>query len=259
LIGSAVAAHGFGVVQVHGLYEKVLIPSLLSPLLGVVVAGAIVILIVWLFYRAGYGRTMLGFRRLQIVSAGFVALTHGTNDAQKTMGVIALALVAAHPTHAFHVPVWVIASAATAMAAGTYVGGWRIIRTLGQRIVHLEPHQGFAAETATAAILYTTARYGFPVSTTHTISGSVLGAGAVQRFSAVRWGIAGNILAAWLFTTPAAGLVAALMELITRAPGGEAIVFALAALIALAAFGQAGGRFVRKPEQKVAALVAPPA
>jgi PiT family inorganic phosphate transporter len=142
------------------------------------------------------------------------------------------------------------------MAAGTYAGGWRIIRTLGQRIVHLEPHQGFASETATAAILYTTARYGFPVSTTHTISGSVLGAGAAQPFSAVRWGAARNILAAWLFTIPAAGLVAALMEVITRVPGGEAIVFALAAVIALAAFGQAGGRFKRKPGRG-AVLVAP--
>jgi inorganic phosphate transporter, PiT family len=259
LLGAAIAAHGFGVVQGHGLYEKVLIPSLLSPLFGVILAAAIVVAILWLFSRAGHGKTTVAFRRLQIVSAGFVALTHGTNDAQKTMGVMALALLAAHPTQAFHVPVWVIASAATAMAAGTYAGGWRIIRTLGQRIAHLEPHQGFAAETATAAILYTTAHYGFPVSTTHTISGSVLGAGAVQRFSAVRWGIAANILLAWLFTIPAAALVAALMEVITRAPGGEAIVFALAIAIAAAAFGAAAGRFKRKPVRGSAALVAPPA
>jgi PiT family inorganic phosphate transporter len=259
LIGAAVAGQGFDVIQWHGLYEKVLIPSLLSPVFGVAVAAAIVIATLWLFRRAGYGRTMAGFRRLQIVSAGFVAVTHGTNDAQKTMGVMALALVAAHPAQAFHVPVWVIASAAASMAAGTYVGGWRIIRTLGQRIVHLEPHQGFAAETATAAILYATAHSGFPVSTTHTISGSVLGAGAVQRFSAVRWGIAGNILAAWLFTIPAAGLVAALMEALTRLPGGEAIVFALAAVIALVAFGQAGGRFKGRPRRDAAVLVAPPA
>jgi PiT family inorganic phosphate transporter len=259
LLGAAIAAHGFGVVQAHGLYEKVLIPSLLSPVFGVVLAAAIVVAILWLFSRAGYGKTTVAFRRLQIVSAGFVALTHGTNDAQKTMGVMALALVAAHPTHAFHVPVWVIVSAATAMAAGTYAGGWRIIRTLGQRIAHLEPHQGFAAETATAAILYTTAHYGFPVSTTHTISGSVLGAGAVQRFSAVRWGIAGNILLAWLFTIPAAALVAALMEVITRASGGEAIVFTLAVAIAVAAFGTAAGRFKRKPVRASAAPVAPPA
>lgn len=258
VLGSAVAANGFGVVQAHGLYEKVLIPSLLSPVFGVVLAGAIVLVIVWLFIRASYGRTTMMFRRIQIISAGFVAVTHGTNDAQKTMGVMGLALVAAHPTHKFHVPVWVIASAAAAMAAGTYAGGWRIIRTLGQRIAHLQPHQGFAAETATAAILYTTAHFGFPVSTTHTISGSVLGAGAVQKFSAVRWGIAGNILVAWLFTIPAAAIVAALMEVISRAPGGTAIVFVLAAAIAAAAFAAAAGRFHRAPRQAgLAAATAP--
>jgi PiT family inorganic phosphate transporter len=146
------------------------------------------------------------------------------------------------------------------MAFGTYAGGWRIIRTLGQRIAHLEPHQGFAAETSTAAILYTTAHLGFPVSTTHTISGSVLGAGAARRFSAVRWGIAGNILFAWVLTIPAAGSVAALMELVTRASGGEGIVLAIAAAMATGAFAFASGRFVRRrvgPD--AASVVAPPA
>jgi inorganic phosphate transporter, PiT family len=133
------------------------------------------------------------------------------HDAQKTMGVIALALLAANPGTEFQVPLWVIVSAAVAMGLGTYAGGWRIIRTLGRRVTHLEPYQGFAAETATAAILYTTAHFGFPVSTTHTISGAVLGAGAARKVSAVRWGIVGNILAAWVFTFPAAGLVAAAM------------------------------------------------
>jgi PiT family inorganic phosphate transporter len=179
------------------------------------------------------------FRRLQVVSAGFVAFTHGTNDAQKTMGIITLALVASGHVSLddFHVPLWVIVSAALAMAAGTYAGGWRIIRTLGQRIAKLEPPQGFAAETATASILFTTAHFGFPVSTTHTISGSVLGAGASRRLSAVRWGVAGNIFIAWLLTVPAAALVGAGMEVLTRVPGGAALVFALTALIALSAFG----------------------
>jgi inorganic phosphate transporter, PiT family len=154
----------------------------------------------------------------------------------------------------------VIASAAIAMALGTYAGGWRIIRTLGKRIAHLEPHQGFAAETATAGILYTTAYFGFPVSTTHTISGSVLGAGAARRFSAVRWGIAGNILVAWLLTMPAAASVGALMEQLTRLPGGEAIVLVLAALIALSAFAIAAGWHRRWwPEGDASALLAPPA
>jgi PiT family inorganic phosphate transporter len=260
VMGSAVAANGWGVVNGHGLYEKVLLPSLASPILGGAIAFVIVLVIVWLFRNRSYGRTTKMFRRLQIVSAGFVALTHGTNDAQKTMGVIALALVAAHPGREFHVPTWVIASAAVAMAFGTYAGGWRIIRTLGQRIAHLEPHQGFAAETSTAAILYTTAHLGFPVSTTHTISGSVLGAGAARRFSAVRWGIAGNILFAWVLTIPAAGSVAALMELVTRASGGEGIVLAIAAAMVTGAFAFASGRFVRRrvgPD--AASVVAPPA
>jgi inorganic phosphate transporter, PiT family len=245
VIGSAVAAHGWRVVNARGLYEKVLIPSLASPFFGIFLGAALVVGISWLFRNRSYGRTTHVFRRLQIVSAGFVALTHGTNDAQKTMGVIALALVAAHPGRAFHVPFWVILTCALAMAAGTYSGGWRIIRTLGQRVAHLEPHQGFAAETSTAIILWTTAHYGFPVSTTHTISGSVLGAGAAKRFSAVRWGIAGNILVAWLLTIPAAGAVAALMQTLTRIHGGAALVLVVAIGMAAAAFAAAAG--LRRP------------
>jgi PiT family inorganic phosphate transporter len=130
----------------------------------------------------------------------------------------------------------VIVAAALAMGAGTYAGGWRIIRTLGQRIAKIDPPQGFAAQTACAGILWSTAHYGFPVSTTHTISGCVLGAGAIRGFSAVRWGVAGNILVAWLLTIPMAGLVGALMQLVTRVPAGDAIVFLIAALVASAAF-----------------------
>jgi PiT family inorganic phosphate transporter len=168
------------------------------------------------------------FRKLQVVSAGFVALTHGTNDAQKTMGVIALALVTAHPTKTFEVPVWVIAAAAASMAVGTYSGGWRIIGTLGRRVTSLQTYQGFGAETATAALLFGAAHFGFPVSTTHTVTGSVLGAGAARRLSSVRWGIVRSILAAWLFTFPAAAIVAAAMVYVTRLPGGTLIVVVLA-------------------------------
>jgi PiT family inorganic phosphate transporter len=149
------------------------------------------------------------------------------------------------------VPFWVILTCATSIALGTYSGGWRIMKTLGQRVTHLEPHQGFAAETATAALLWTTAHYGFPVSTTHTISGSVLGAGAAKRFSAVRWGLAGNIVFAWLLTIPAAGLTAALMELITRVRGGDAIVLAIAITMALGAFAAANG-WLRRPRAGLA-------
>jgi PiT family inorganic phosphate transporter len=265
VLGSSLAANGPDVVLWHGLVEKVLIPSLASPLLGIVLAGSIVLAILWSLRNVRPGVINRVFRRLQVVSAGFVAFTHGTNDAQKTMGVITLALIATGHVSAEHfdVPLWVILSAATAMAAGTYAGGWRIIRTLGQRVVHLEPHQGFAAEAATAVILYTTAHAGFPVSTTHTISGSVLGAGAAQRFSAVRWGIAGNILLAWVFTIPAAGTVAAVMELVTRIPGGTALVLLFAALVATLAFGARGwqmrtaGR--RRERLGAAAAAAPPA
>jgi PiT family inorganic phosphate transporter len=154
------------------------------------------------------------------------------------MGIISLALVVSGHLDAdfSRPPSWVIFSAATAMALGTYAGGWRIIKTLGTRVAKLDPPQGFAAQTSCATILWLTAHYGFPVSTTHTISGSVLGAGATRRLSAVRWGVAGNILVAWVMTVPCAGLVGAAMETLTRLPGGTALVFVLTGLIAAAAF-----------------------
>jgi PiT family inorganic phosphate transporter len=238
IMGSAIAAQGWNVVQWQGLWTKVLKPSLIAPFAGLAVAFALMTLIVWLVARRPPSRVNRGFRFGQLFSGGFVALTHGTNDAQKTMGIIALALVATgHLSSDFtRPPTWVIVSAALAMSAGTYAGGWRIIRTLGTRIAKIDPPQGFAAQTACASILWTTAHFGYPVSTTHVISGSVMGSGATRGLHAVRWGVAGNILAAWIFTIPMAGLVGALMETITRLPGGEVIVFALAVLISLGAF-----------------------
>jgi PiT family inorganic phosphate transporter len=238
IAGAAVAAAGWDVLEVDGLVDKVLIPSLAAPILGFLGAAVIMIAILWVVRRRPPGLVHRVFRRLQLVSASFVAFTHGTNDAQKTMGIISLALIASGHLSAdeFDVPLWVIAGSATAMGLGTYVGGWRIIRTLGQRVAKLEPPQGFAAETATASILWVTGNVGFPVSTTHTISGSVLGAGASRRLSAVRWGVAGNILVAWVLTIPAAGAIGAAMELVTRAPGGALIVFLLMAAIAALAF-----------------------
>ena len=239
ILGSAVAASGWSVVEWEGLVDKVLVPSLLAPFLGVALAAALMIGITWLIRNKAPGKMNKVFRRLQLVSGGFVAFTHGTNDAQKTMGIITLALIASGHLSAdeFDVPLWVVFSAALAMAAGTYAGGWRIIATLGSRIAKLDPPQGFAAQTACASILWTTAQFGFPVSTTHTISGSVLGAGATRRLSAVRWGVAGNILVAWVLTIPCAALVGATMEVVTRLPAGDAVVFLLAGLIAAAAFG----------------------
>ena len=239
IAGSAIAASGFDAVQWGGVVEKVAIPSLLAPLLGIAGAAALMVGLLWIVRRRPPGLVNRVFRRLQLVSGGFVAFTHGTNDAQKTMGVIALALVASgHLSADFdRPPTWVIVSAALAMGLGTYAGGWRIIKTLGTRIAKLDPPRGFAAQTTTAGILFTTAHFGFPVSTTHTVSGSVLGAGATRRLNAVRWGVAGNILVAWVLTLPAAALVGAGMEALTRLPAGDALVFGLAGVIAVIAFG----------------------
>ncbi len=238
MAGSAAAAHGFGVIKWAGLKEKVLIPSLLAPIMGALLAAVLMIGVLWIIRKRAPGLVNRIFRRLQLVSGGFVAFTHGTNDAQKTMGIIALALVASgHLSPDFEKPpLWVIISAALAMAAGTYAGGWRIIKTLGSRVAKLEPPQGFAAQTACATILWTTAHYGFPVSTTHTISGSVLGAGASTKLSAVRWGVAGNILIAWVLTIPCAAAVGGGMEVLTRIPGGAFFVVLLTAAIASLAF-----------------------
>jgi PiT family inorganic phosphate transporter len=238
MIGSAIAAEGFGVVKWNGLKDKVLIPSLVAPFLGIFFAAALMVIVLWIIRRRAPGFVNRLFRRLQLVSGGFVAFTHGTNDAQKTMGIIALALVASgHLSPDFtRPPTWVIVSSAAAMGMGTYAGGWRIIKTLGTRIAKIDPPQGFAAQTACASILWTTAHYGFPVSTTQVISGSVLGAGATTRFSAVRWGVAGNILLAWVLTLPCAAVVGALMETLTRLPGGVALVAVATGVIAVTAF-----------------------
>jgi PiT family inorganic phosphate transporter len=236
--GSAIAASGLDVIYWSGIWDKVVIPGVLSPTIGFAIAFALIIGVVWVIRRRSPTRINRVFRRAQIVSGSFVAFTHGTNDAQKTMGIIALALVVSGNLDPDfdRPPTWVIVSAALAMALGTYAGGWRIIKTMGTRIAKIDPPQGFAAQTACAGILWTTAHYGFPVSTTQTITGCVMGAGASKGFSAVRWGIAGNIVVAWVLTLPAAGLVGALMESVTKLPAGDLIVFVLAGAIAAVAF-----------------------
>ena len=238
VMGSAIMAQGWSVVEWAGIWQKVLKPSLIAPFAGIAIAFLLMTSIVWVIKRQSPAKVNRVFRRGQLISGGFVALTHGTNDAQKTMGIIALALVASGHLGADFTrpPTWVILSAALAMSAGTYAGGWRIIRTLGTRIAKIDPPQGFAAQTACASILWTTAHLGYPVSTTHVISGSVMGAGATRGLHAVRWGVAGNILAAWIFTIPMAGLVGGGMELVTRVPGGDVVVFGLAVLISWTAF-----------------------
>jgi inorganic phosphate transporter, PiT family len=209
LVGAALAQSGSSGVLWHGLAHKVVIPALLAPLIAFAVAYAALLAIYWLFWWITRGVANRTFRLGQLVSGTFMAFTHGANDAQKTMGVIALALFANGNLDEFEIPAWVKVSAGLALALGTYVGGWRIMRTLGQRLYKIEPEQGFAAQASAGATIWAATNYGYPLSTTQVITGAVLGAGATQRLSAVRWGVAGNIVTAWIFTIPAAGLVAA--------------------------------------------------
>jgi PiT family inorganic phosphate transporter len=209
LVGAALVQSGSNGVQWRGVWEKVVLPGLASPAIGF--AGAFLLMVV--IYRLLHGLTPgvahRGFRYGQLVSGTWVAFTHGANDAQKTMGVIALALYTHGSIGSFYIPTWVKIAAGLTIAAGTYAGGWRIIRTLGQRIYKMQPEHGFAAQVAAGTTLWAGTHYGFPISTTHVVTGSVMGAGATRRFSAVRWGIAANIVLAWVLTLPAAGLVAA--------------------------------------------------
>nr|BFE85951.1 hypothetical protein GCM10020093_085520 [Planobispora longispora] len=210
LIGSALASAS--VIHWGGVLEKVVIPMIISPLVGFTLAGSVMIAILWIFRRSNPGKANRGFRFAQTVSAAAMALGHGLQDAQKTMGVIFLALVVGgHVQEKDPIPQWVILAAAAAISLGTYAGGWRIMRTLGRRIIALDPPQGFAAETAASTVLYGAAiGFGAPISTTHTITSAIMGVGATKRLSAVRWGVAGNIVTAWILTIPAAALVAAL-------------------------------------------------
>ncbi len=216
MIGSGFIHGGFSVLKLGGLI-KVLKAMIISPFFGFVAAFALMVFLSWTFFRTHRGFATVLFRRLQLISAGFMALSHGANDAQKAMGIITLALVSAGHIPSAEVPKWVIISCALAMGLGTALGGWKIIRTLGMRIVKLEPVHGFAAETGAAAILMVTAHIGLPVSTTHTITSSVMGVGAVNRFSAVRWGLTRRILYAWIFTLPGSALLACIFYTIISA------------------------------------------
>jgi PiT family inorganic phosphate transporter len=216
LVGSALMAGVF--VNWATVIEKVVIPMVASPVVAFTLGFAMMLLIMWLFRNQSPSRVGRGFRLAQVLSAAAMALGHGLQDAQKTMGVIFLALITGgYVSSGDPLPLWVIIAAATAISLGTYSGGWRIMRTLGRRIIHLDPPQGFAAESVAASVLYTTA-YVFeaPISTTHTITSAIMGAGATKRLSAVRWGVARSILIGWILTFPAAGSVAALTYLILK-------------------------------------------
>jgi PiT family inorganic phosphate transporter len=218
IIGAVIAASGAGALKVDGILGKVVFPLITSPILGVLVGFGFMIVLLNVFKRMHPRKLNDRFRRLQVVSAGFMAFSHGSNDAQKTMGVITLALIAGGllPADA-KIPLWVILLAASAMSLGTAAGGWRIIRTMGQRVVKLDPVHGFAAETTAATIILTASQLGMPVSTTHVISSAIMGVGSSDRFSAVRWGVAGNIVIAWILTIPASGAMAWLAwELLSR-------------------------------------------
>jgi PiT family inorganic phosphate transporter len=211
MVGATLAAQGPSGVLWKGLIDKVAIPALVAPVLALVAAGLAILVAYRIVGRQAPGVVSRGFRLGQLASSALFSLSHGTNDAQKTMGIIFLALVANGnlPADA-DIPTWVIVSSATAIALGTYVGGWRIIRTMGSRIIKMDPAQGFAAQSVGAAVILSASHVGFPLSTTHVMSGGIMGAGAAKRLSAVRWGVAGNIVTAWVLTLPCSAAVGAL-------------------------------------------------
>lgn len=237
VVGATLVAVGTGAVLGGGLIDNVLIPAIVAPTLAFVVAMISIGVAYRIVGRLRPGPVNRGYRFGQLISGGMLALAHGTNDAQKTMGVITLALIA-HGSLApgSTPPFWVIFSAASAIALGTYTGGWRIIKTMGTRIIKMDAAQGFSAQGAGAAVILASTHFGFPLSTTQVISGGVIGAGAGKRLSAVRWGVAGNIVIAWIFTLPGSGLIGGLAYLVVELFGGGALgVMAIALLSVLGA------------------------
>jgi PiT family inorganic phosphate transporter len=209
LVGAALAQSGTKGIQWHGLAHKVVIPALWAPTIAFAAAFILLLVIYWAFQRLTPGNANRTFRLGQLASGTWVGFTHGANDAQKTMGVIALALYTHGSISSFYIPTWVKIAAGLAIGLGTYAGGWRIMRTLGQRVFQMDPPAGFAAQASAGAVIWASTKYGYPLSTTHVVSGAVMGAGATKRLSAVRWGVAGNIVFAWVLTIPAAAAVAA--------------------------------------------------
>jgi inorganic phosphate transporter, PiT family len=239
VVGATLAAEGTAAVNGAGLVENVILPAIIAPVLALVVAAVAIVVAYRLVGRLRPGPVSRGFRSGQLVTGGMLSFAHGTNDAQKTMGIIVLALIAHGNFTAanFHVPTWVKISAASAIALGTYVGGWRIIRTMGTRIIKMDSAQGLAAQAAGATVILASSHFGYPLSTTHVISGAVMGAGAGKRLSAVRWGVAGNIAVAWAFTLPAAALGGAVVYGLTRIFGTGVtgpLVVSIAAVAVLA-------------------------
>ena len=217
LVGAALVQSGSKGVEWHGIAHKVAIPAIWAPTLAFAGAFVLLLAIYWVFQRLTPGFANRSFRLGQLVSGTWLGFAHGANDAQKTMGVIALALYAHGSLSHFYIPTWVTLAAGLAIGAGTYSGGWRIIRTLGQRVYQMDPPGGFAAQATAGAVLFASTKLGYPLSTTHVVSGAVMGSGATRRLSAVRWGVAGNIVVAWILTIPASAAVAALFYFPVRA------------------------------------------
>jgi PiT family inorganic phosphate transporter len=211
LLGATISKAGYHVVLFDGVTKKVLIPMITSPLLGFAIGFLCMVTILWVCSRAKPNTVNKYFKKLQLVSAGIMALSHGSNDAQKTMGIITLALVSYHTLPTFEVPYWVILGCAVTMGLGTMAGGWRIIRTMGSKMIKLKPVHGFAAETSAAAVILTASHFGIPVSTTHIISTSIMGVGSTRGIHALKWGIVGNIVMAWVLTIPVCMVIAAIL------------------------------------------------
>jgi PiT family inorganic phosphate transporter len=225
VVGAAFAAEGVKAINGDGLLGKVVVPALVAPVLAFAAAGIAILVAYRIVGRLRPGPVSRGYRLGQILSGGMLALAHGTNDAQKTMGVITLALIANGTLGKnADVPEWVVITSATAISLGTYVGGWRIIKTMGTRIIKMDTAQGFSAQGAGAAVILAASHFGYPLSTTQTISGAVMGAGAAKRVSAVRWGVAGNIVLAWVLTLPAAALIGAVIYAFTSIFGSNSAV-----------------------------------
>ncbi len=255
VVGAMLAAVGSGGVRVHGILTLVMIPALVAPAIALVAAGVLIIVLYRLLGRRSPGPVTRGLRGGQIIANAALALAHGSNDAQKTMGVITLALVANGDLsrHHTHVPAWVVICAAAAIAAGTYAGGWRIIRTVGSRIIKMDGAQGFAAQSAGAAVILVSSHLGYPLSSTQVISGGVIGAGAAKRLSAVRWGVAGSIALAWLATLPAAALLGALVYAVAALFGSGALGPLLIIVLAAGALAGALATRRRRPAQVASA------
>jgi PiT family inorganic phosphate transporter len=206
-----------GVVYWNGILNKIIIPMVLSPVVGFLLGYLVMLAVLWIFRHGHPSRLNRGFRIAQSISAFAMSVGHGTQDAAKTIGVVGLALVTGGYLGASAtIPVWVYVVSALVLSLGTYAGGWRIIRTLGRRVIHLRPPEGFAAEATASTVLFVTSRFGFPISTTHTITSAIMGVGATKGLAAVRWGVAGNIVLAWVLTFPASALIAVLVQLLVR-------------------------------------------